>query len=238
MGKITTIVFDMYETLAHNSQTLWLETFRDICLDQTLSVDHELLYREWKSLEMAFRRDRQDIERPENSPPFRSYEEAWRDCFVGAFSQLGLRGDASAAARRAVKDMGLREPYEDALEALPTVQGRWGTGVLSNADDGYLMPLLDRVGWEFRAVVSSERARAYKPLASSFWLVLDELGVGPEESVYVGDSLYDDVLGSKGVGMASVWMNRTGAPLDPSLPRPDRELRTLRELPEAIESLS
>ena len=49
--------------------------------------------------------------------------------------------------------------------------------------------------------------------------------------MYVGDRQYEDVKGASGVGMASVWINRTGAVLNPELPTPDYQINSLLELP-------
>ena len=236
MAPITTVIFDAYETLAHNNQGLWLEIFGRTCQAQGLGIDSQLLYLEWKALEMVFRKERQNVEEPEKSPPFKSYEEAWRDCFRDVFSKLGIHGDAASAAKEAVRDMGERQPYQDALEVLPAIQSRWRTGVLSNADDNYLLPLLKNAGWNFEAVLSSEAARAYKPLPSAFWQIMRLLGVEPHEVVYVGDSLHDDVLGAKGVGMKAAWVNRHGAPPDPAFPEPDYVIGSLGELPELLDA--
>jgi 2-haloalkanoic acid dehalogenase type II len=236
MSKITTVIFDVYETLAYNSSALWVETFRAICRTQALLVDPVSLYRDWKELEVGFRRNRLNLEEPEKGPPFKSYETAWRDCFVGAFGKLSLTGDPAAAARKAIADMGVRDPYPDAVEALPEIQARWKTGVLSNADEGYLYPLLERIGWKFPVVLSSEEVGAYKPLPAAFERVLDDLGVGAGEAVYVGDTLYDDILGSRGVGMRSAWINRYGASRDSLMPAPDFEIHSLAELPALLEA--
>ena len=238
MTKITTVIFDVYETLAHNDPGQWIDTFRTISRVQDLRMDPEHLYQEWKALELVFRKERLNLEEPEKSPPFKSYEEAWRDCFDQVFSRLGLVGDATAAAKEAVRDMGMREPYQDALDALPVIQARWATGVLSNADDKYLFPLLSRTGWKFESVLSSEGARAYKPLPSPFRQIMEKLGVAPDETIYVGDTLVDDVLGAKGVGMRVAWVNRGGGTPDPQVPEPDYEIRTLTELPGILQSAS
>ena len=238
MSKVATVIFDMYETLAHNRRELWIDTFRKVCHAQGLTVDPESLYREWKSLEMVIRKERLNLEQPAESPPFKSYEHAWRDCFTEAFSRLDLKGDAGAAAQEAVRDLGLREPYQDAVEVLPVIQSRWRTAVLSNADDKFLYPLLSRLRWRFDAALTSERVRAYKPLPSAFRAIMDELRVAAEEAIYVGDSQYDDVLGARGVGMRAAWVNRNGAAADPELPRPDYEVRSLKELPHILESIS
>ena len=231
MSKITTVIFDVYETLAHNDTGLWIDTFGRICHVQGLKIEPQYLFEQWKRREIVFRKERLNLEVPESSPPFKTYEEAWRDCFRSVFAELGLKGDPAAAAKYAIHDMGLREPYQDALDALPEVQARRKTGILSNADDAYLLPLLSNLGWKFEAVLSSEGARAYKPLPSPFFQVLGMLGARPEEAVYVGDVQYDDVLGSKGVGMRVAWVNRNGAAREANLPDPDYELRSLAELP-------
>ena len=238
MSRITTVIFDVYETLAENNAGLWIETFARICREQGLEVGPRVLYQEWKAPEMMFRKERLNLEEPEKSPPFKSYYQAWRDCFTLAFSALGLKGDASAAATESVRDMGLREPYADAMQALPAIQARWSTGVLSNADDGYLLPLLDRIGWKFDAVLSSEMVHSYKPQAAPFRQVLHMLDVPAWEAVYVGDTQFDDVLGASGVGMRTVWVNRKGASPDPHLPELDRQVESLTELPGILEEMS
>jgi len=57
------------------------------------------------------------------------------------------------------------------------------------------------------------------------------LDVAPSQAMYVGDRQYEDVKGASGVGMASVWINRTGAVLNPELPTPDYQINSLLELP-------
>ena len=231
MSRITTVIFDMYETLAENNPDLWVGTFGDIVRDQGLDADPDELYRNWKSLEVGFRKVRINLERPELTPPFKSYETAWMECFAQTFQDMGLgAADSAAAARKAVVDMGLREAYPETDGALSEIQGGWRTAVLSNADDDYLFPLIERMGWKFDATLSSEGAKAYKPLPETFHRILEMLGAGSEECIYVGDTLLDDVFGSKGVGMRSVWINRTGAVHDPNMPMPDYEISSLDQL--------
>ena len=44
-------------------------------------------------------------------------------------------------------------------------------------------------------------------------------------------------MGAHSVGMAAVWINRSGSAMDPALPTPDAEIRNLLELPPALERL-
>ena len=231
MPNITAIIFDMYETLAHNSPDLWLETFQRICHRQELTVDHQDLYRRWKSYEMNFRHERLNLEDPEKSPPFLTYEQAWADCFQRAFTDLNLQADPAVAARISVEHMGEREIYPDALQALPDIRTRWRTALLSNADDDYLNPTLARITGRFEAVLSSEQAQAYKPHPRPFLQVAQALGVQPSQCAYVGDSQFDDVLGASRVGMTTIWVSRHGASPDPNLPAPDYQISSLAQIP-------
>ena len=115
--------------------------------------------------------------------------------------------------------------------AIKTLQENWRTAVLSNADDGYLLPNAAALGLDFAEVLSSEECRCYKPEPGLFQEMLSRLDVAPRQAMYVGDRQYEDVKGASGVGMASVWINRTAAVLNPELPTPDYQINSLLELP-------
>jgi 2-haloalkanoic acid dehalogenase type II len=226
MSQITTVIFDMYETLVENNPGLWQSTFQEIIQSQQLQVSIDDLWREWRAIEVGFR-DR----RVKPGTPFQSYFEGWRDCFAGAFQVLGLEGDPDTASHKSIQDMSLRNPYGETIEAMKVLQANWRTAVLSNADDGYLLPNAAALGLDFAEVLSSEECRCYKPEPGLFQEMLRRLDVAPNQALYVGDRQYEDVKGASGVGMATVWINRTGAVLNPELPTPDYQISSLLELP-------
>jgi 2-haloacid dehalogenase len=235
VSPIKAVIFDMYDTLAPNPEARWRQLFVVVCLDQGLKVDPMTLYGEWKSREMGFRKVRLNLEEPEKSPPFKSYETAWRECFADAFEYLKIEGDAARAARAAVGIMGEQDAFPETHQAMGLLQARWKTGILSNADDDYLLPQIKKLGLKFQAVLSSEMVRAYKPHPRTFQEALTRMDVKPQESVYVGDNPFDDVLGAKRAGMGAVWVNRNGRIRDASYPTPDYEIKSLLELPQIIE---
>jgi putative hydrolase of the HAD superfamily len=57
----------------------------------------------------------------------------------------------------------------------------------------------------FGVVTISSDVGYLKPHAKIFQHALDALGVTPEETMMVGDSLRCDVTGAKGLGMIAVW---------------------------------
>jgi FMN phosphatase YigB (HAD superfamily) len=50
-----------------------------------------------------------------------------------------------------------------------------------------------------------------KPHRSTFQHSADRLGVSPEKTVMVGNSLTSDVIGAQQCGLSAVWLNRDGA---------------------------
>jgi putative hydrolase of the HAD superfamily len=54
------------------------------------------------------------------------------------------------------------------------------------------------------------------------------------EAIFIGDSPAVDIAGAKGVGMAAIWLNRTGECLDESIPRPEYTVRRLEEIKEIL----
>ena len=229
MRRITTVIFDMYDTLVQNDPRRWQATFQEIIQQQALDATADRLWQEWRSFDRKFRDSRFIPD-----APFRSYYQAWRDAFACSFAALDLPGDADAAVTKAIADLGQRTPYSETVEALWLIQKYWRTAVLSNADDSFLLPNLERLGLDFELVLSSEAARSYKPQPGLFLEALDRLGVGPQESVYVGDRQFEDVQGAGNVGINTVWINRSGEALDPQLPKPDGQISSLLELPDLL----
>ena len=231
MSPITTVIFDMYETLVQNPHSLWRVGFEDIIQEQSLDTNPDILWKEWAPGEAEFRNSR-----VKPGVPFRSYYQAWRDCFIQAFNKLELNGDPDAATSSFIRYISRRDPYPETVEALKAVQTGRRTAVLSNADDDYLMPNLELLGVQFEAVLSSEKARIYKPLPELFRKMLNMLSVTPEESIYVGDRQLEDVQGATAVGIHAVWVNRYANPPDPDLPEPAYQISSLLELPGLLEN--
>jgi len=231
------VIFDVYNTLFDNDTSHWIDVFGDVCRIQELSISPENLWTTWKTFEVRFRQTRTNMERPEESPPFKTYQAAWGAAFISAFDSLGIRGDPHHAAELSAERMAYREPYEDTFRTLEYVGRRWKRALLTNADNKFILPLLERHKLSFDAVVTSEMAQAYKPDPRAFQRILRETGIEPQEALYVGDTLLDDVHGAKLAGMSAAWINRNGATRDPKLLQPDYEIASLTELTRVLESL-
>ena len=232
MSAITTVIFDMFNTIAQDGPEHWRQTFVEIIAEQGLDTTPEALRHAWDYGAGNFR-DR----RTAPGAPFISYLDGWADAFAAAFADLNLDGDARAAAQKSIDDLSARPLWPDAPEALAIIGRNRRLAVISNADDAYLNPVAARIPAHFEAVISSEAGRCYKPDRRLFQSAVSALDVAPSQCVYVGDKQFEDVMGAHGAGLLAVWINRAGAPPDPALPTPDGEIRNLLELPDALAKL-
>lgn len=76
-----------------------------------------------------------------------------------------------------------------------------------------------------------------KPNPEIFHLAAGRLGLLPEECIFVGDNLLDDISGAKDAGMRTVWIRQKRGLRD-HLPRPDETIGSIEELPALLERLA
>ena len=62
------------------------------------------------------------------------------------------------------------------------------------------------------AAVYTSELEVAKPHADAFQAIAQALDVSPQESVFVGDRLWDDVLGAQRVGMRTIWIPHSRIP--------------------------
>ena len=232
MTEIKAVIFDMYQTLVQDPRDQWRRSFAAIIEEQRLPITAEQLWEGWHESEERFR-----LRRTDPSLPFQTYFEAWAGGFRLAFEALALSGDADAATSRFFADLSRRQPFPETERVVKQLQTGYRTAVLSNADDGFLLPNLRLLDLDFETVLSSEMARSYKPQPELFHEMLARLALPAEETVYVGDRHYEDVHGARSVGMHAVWIDRGDRGLRDDLPAPAHTIRSLAELPLAIEKM-
>ena len=90
--------------------------------------------------------------------------------------------------------------------------------------------MIDEMGLRkyFVRVAISDKLGWRKPHPRVFLQLVEELGVEPPETLYVGDTYETDVVGAKGAGLDVAWVNPKG--LEAGEVRPDFEVRSLAEL--------
>ncbi|MFQ5693021.1 MAG: HAD family hydrolase [Nitrospinota bacterium] len=124
----------------------------------------------------------------------------------------------------------LPDDHPAILEAL----GRdYRLALLSNFDYApAARKMLDDMGLRdyFLKIAISDELGWRKPHPRVFQALVEELGVEPAESLYVGDTFEIDVVGAKAAGLDAAWVNPSGKVPGDGGVRPDIEVRSLAEL--------
>lgn len=191
-------------------------------------------------------------------------EHLWREATAGraaptlassiaeGLRRLGVISDDALVARCAqAYGEGIRREcvvFPDAASTLAGLKGRGlKIGLISNTlfPGEYHSDDLARFGLveHFDDLVFSSDVGVWKPQAGVFTLALERLGLQPEEAVFVGDRLVDDVRGAQDVGVRGVLIKfvpgegpdeARGAALGVV---PDARIATLGELPGVLDRI-
>jgi len=164
------------------------------------------------------------------------YQDFWtvtESALVFACRRLGL--DPGAAERQRLMDAYLR------LDAFPEARGALARlrdlpcAILSNGAPAMLDAVVTHNGLDaaFRAVISVDEVRTFKPHPAVYALGPARLGL-PRNTIAFASSNAWDVAGAKAFGFQVVWVNRQQAPLDELGVAPDLEVRNLGELAQAL----
>jgi putative hydrolase of the HAD superfamily len=138
------------------------------------------------------------------------------------------------------------EPFEEVPGLLADLRERgFRLGLLSDGEPEIQYGKLDALGLRdaFDAtLVSGELGRdAWKPSPRGLATLLERLGVGASEAVYVSDNPAKDFKAARDAGMRSIWVRREGgvySHLEPQSPEyaPDEVARSLDEIESLVTS--
>ncbi|NNG25104.1 HAD family hydrolase [Telluria aromaticivorans] len=126
---------------------------------------------------------------------------------IAAFEQAGE--DAAKVEQAMTEFFAARNaviPYDDVLPGLLRLKGRVRIASVTNGNADLQTIGLAR---HFAVSVAAPSFGVAKPDPAIFLEACRQLGVAPQEAVYVGDDLVLDVQGAQRAGLRAVWMNRT-----------------------------
>jgi 2-haloacid dehalogenase len=127
-------------------------------------------------------------------------------------------------------------PFPDAEPALRTlVASNLPLAILSNGAPDMLARLVAATALDgyFRALLSVDSVRVYKPDPAVYALAERGLGLPRAELLFVSSNSWD-VAGAREFGMRVCWVNRSGAAPDELGIQPDHTLASLTELPALV----
>lgn len=154
--------------------------------------------------------------------------------FERLLGATGRTGPAEALADSYVECLARRGTlYDGVAELLEELRRRHVLALVTNgiAEVQRSRVRLSGVEELFASVVISGEVGAAKPDERFFDAAFESLGRPPrEEALIIGDSLSSDVEGGRRYGVATCWLNPSGAAMPEGVEPPTHELRRLADL--------
>ncbi|MFL6602070.1 MAG: HAD family hydrolase [Steroidobacteraceae bacterium] len=200
--RIRAVTFDLDNTLWDVDPVLvraeeqWLHWLRENCprIPERLSLDDMRAAR----MQLAARE-------PHNAHDFTylriaSLAEHARECGYDA-------SIADAAFEIFITARNQLDLFADVRPGLHRLRARYALGTLSNGNAD-----LGRIGLAelFSVSLNARGVGAAKPDQRCFERLVADLGLQPQQVIYVGDDPLLDVEAARAAGLATAWMNRTG----------------------------
>ena len=158
---------------------------------------------------------------------------SYRDVMAEAMRRLGAPADEADALGRARPGW---RAFPEVPSALAEARSRgWRLAVLSNTDRDFIEASLRTIAVPFDEVVVASEIGSYKPQRRHWEEFSARTGADPSRHVHVGASLFHDIVPTNALGLANVWINRTGESAEGQTPQ--RELPDLARLPEVLDEL-
>jgi 2-haloacid dehalogenase len=147
---------------------------------------------------------------------------------------LETLGLADPGLRDRLMQLYLRlDPFAEVPAVLRDLRSAgFATAILSNGTPAMLAAAIDNAGLGglFDQVLSVEMVGAYKPHPKVYQLACERLGLAANAIVFLSSNAWD-AHAAAAFGMRVVWCNRYGQKRERLPGSPDREIRSLAELP-------
>jgi putative hydrolase of the HAD superfamily len=131
--------------------------------------------------------------------------------------------------------------YRGVYETLAGLKGgsSYRLGIVSDSQVDHAYPELRMLGifGFFDAVVVSSEFGFRKPDVRLFAECLSRLGVGPRESVYIGNDTFRDIKGARDAGMVTVLIMTKHCNKDGNVATPDFTIEHIKEINEVLKNL-
>lgn len=211
------VMFDVFGTLI-STGTGSVDATRAILQKRGSSLEPAAFYAQWKA--MHGKRTREAVFAPERELYTRDLEELYR--------LHGISGDPAEDVELLLASQYHRSAFPEAQSCLRYLRRFYRILLTSNTDTAPLMQNLEDNGIAADGVYTSEGLQCYKPAPAFYQTVCQREELLPEECIFIGDSLVEDVEGPKGVGMQAILLDRNGTYRPrPGQVEPDRILGQL-----------
>ncbi len=196
-----TIIFDAFGTLFKVTNGGSARFIMDNIIENGVTVDKNAFFEEWKSYYKKC---------TDGSCGFKTE----RDIFI---SRIQMFYDRYNVIRNAENDADAllggafeRVAYPETKAVIEELMQKFQVFIGSNTDNDVIESVMSNSNITVHKVYTSENLKCYKPNPIFYQKILDDNNLSSHDVLFVGDSVTDDVLGPKALGIRTVWIDREG----------------------------
>lgn len=203
------LIFDFGGTIVtdDSDDRLHLEFYREFIKRFNLPTNEKELY--------TFLKEKVKAVLKESHKNWRNLKEVYIEALGEFLRKLNI--EVTAEHLETFKDLYLRyheeftEPFPHVVQTLIKLKSMgFRLAIISNIDNEIIEPVLKRLGILdiFELIVTSEELGFGKPNPKIFEYTLKKLKVSPQDAIFIGDSLTNDVEGAKAVGIKAIHFGK------------------------------
>lgn len=223
---LKTIIFDAYGTLFDTGTGSVDAAGRILEKCGRSDISAADFYKRWKQLHRLH---------TDSLTMFANEEEIFHRDLRALYGEYGINSNADCDVGIMLATLGKRRLFPEAKAVVNELHGRYALCIGSTTDTEPLLQDVKRGNTAFDRIFTSESLRCYKPSAEFYEKILAAMKIKPEEALFVGDSLIDDVTGPQRVGIKSCWINRRSVSAVNCMP--EFELADLKGVVQIAETL-
>ena len=166
------------------------------------------------------------------SDQYHSFGEIGTAALMMVAETQGITLDVDEAKQSIVTPLRSLPPHPDVVEGLKALKAKGFQIVsLTNSSSIGVETQYKNAGLTefFEKRYSVDSVKKFKPHPATYQMVLDDLGVKPEEVLMVAAHAWD-LAGAQNVGLQTAFVKRPGKTLYPNVPKPDYVVSDLLEL--------
>lgn len=195
------ILFDAFGTLFKVTSGGSAKTIMKNITDCGIVLDEKAFLEEWKS-----------YYKKHTSDDYIFMTE--RDIFISRiqmfYDRYHVKRNAENDADSLLATAFAREAYPETKDVLHDLMENYLVFIGSNTDNDVLECVMQNNNVTVHKVYTSENLKCYKPSGHFFTQILDDSALSANEVLFVGDSVTDDIMGPKAIGIKTVWIDRDG----------------------------
>ena len=193
------IIFDAFGTLFKVTSGGSARTIMHHITEKVGAVDEKAFLDEWKFFYKKH---------TAGSSAFKTEREIFIARIQMFYDRFSVSRNAENDADKLLSGAFQREAYPETKAVLERLMDEYQVFIGSNTDNDVLESVMKKNAIKVHKIDTSENLKCYKPSPLFFEKILAQNDLRPQEVLFVGDSITDDILGPKALNIKTVWVDR------------------------------